>query len=66
MPPALDSQRTAAFVAYTCSVGSAVLILIWLLWYCGGLGWNKRLVFNWHPLLMAVAWLVFTTQGDSH
>lgn len=64
MPRSINSQRTAALVAYTCSVGSALLVFIWLLSYCGGFGLNARQVFNWHPLLMAIAWLVFTTQGN--
>ena len=65
MPSSLSPQRTAAYVAYVCSVGSALLVLVWLLWYCGGLGWSERLVFNWHPLLMALAWLVCTSQGST-
>ena len=65
MPLFTDSLRTAALVASTGGVGSTALVLIWLLWYCGGFGWDKRLVFNFHPLLMATAWLVLTTQGTT-
>ena len=65
MPQFVTSQRVAALAAYAFSVGSTVLIAVWVAAYCGGLGWNKRVVFNWHPLLMALAWLVCTTQGTT-
>ena len=58
-------QRIAALVAYGGSGTSVLLIVIWLFAYCGGLGWDRRVVFNWHPLLMAMAWLIFTTQGTN-
>ena len=57
--------RLAALAAYICRAVSVLLILIWLLVYCGGFSVDERLVFNFHPLLMAVAWLVCTTQGTA-
>ena len=65
MPHVINSQRIAAIVAYACSAGSALLVIVWLLSYCGGFGWDERVVFNFHPLLMALAWLIFTTQGNT-
>ena len=65
MPSTLLGQRGAALAAYACGVSSAALIAVWLLLYCGGLGWSRRLLFNWHPLLMAAAWLVCTTHGHT-
>ncbi|KAJ6883054.1 transmembrane ascorbate ferrireductase 1-like [Populus alba x Populus x berolinensis] len=43
------------FVAHALAVAGVVMVLVWNLYYRGGLAWeatNKSLIFNLHPVLM--------------
>ncbi|XP_024438028.2 transmembrane ascorbate ferrireductase 1 isoform X4 [Populus trichocarpa] len=49
------------FVAHALAVAGAVTVLVWNLYYRGGLAWeatNKSLIFNLHPVLMLIGLII--------
>ncbi|XXG52378.1 hypothetical protein AAC387_Pa03g0733 [Persea americana] len=49
------------FVAHLLGAVSAVLVLVWCIHFRGGLAWeatNKSLIFNIHPVLMLIGFIV--------
>jgi hypothetical protein len=52
-----------AFTAFACSATALLLVCLWLLNFNGGFAWEKRRMFNYHPLLMVLAWGVLTVQA---
>ena len=61
--PLTPVQGVALLVSYILSAVSLLLVLLWLLVFNGGFAWDARRAFNYHPLLMVLAWSVFTTQA---
>lgn len=60
-------RREAArrvLVASEASLGACLVLLgVWVFVHLGGVGREGALLFNWHPLLMALAFLGAMTQG---
>ncbi|KAG6753516.1 hypothetical protein POTOM_043585 [Populus tomentosa] len=49
------------FVAHALAAAAAVMVLVWNLYYRGGLAWeatNKSLIFNLHPVLMLIGLII--------
>ncbi|XVF09863.1 hypothetical protein REPUB_Repub07fG0133800 [Reevesia pubescens] len=50
-----------AFVPHALAVVGAVLVLVWCIYFRGGLAWdssNKNLIFNLHPVLMLIGFII--------
>ncbi|KAK2653839.1 hypothetical protein Ddye_013695 [Dipteronia dyeriana] len=49
------------FVAHVLAIAGAVMVLVWCLYFRGGLAWeasNKSLIFNLHPVLMLIGLII--------
>lgn len=49
------------FLAHALAIAGAVMVLVWVLYYRGGMAWeaaNKNLIFNLHPFLMLVGLII--------
>ncbi|KAF9668358.1 hypothetical protein SADUNF_Sadunf15G0120300 [Salix dunnii] len=49
------------FVAHVLAIAGAIMVLVWNLYYRGGLAWdsaNKNLIFNLHPVLMLIGFII--------
>ena len=60
-------QTMACFVSHGLSVLGVILVLVWV-HLLGGLSWKEgesKKVFNWHPLLMIVAFCFMTVASLS-
>jgi cytochrome b-561 len=50
-----------SFVVHLLAIAGAVLVLVWNLYFRGGLAWestNKSLIFNLHPVLMLIGLII--------
>ncbi|CAA0836592.1 Transmembrane ascorbate ferrireductase 1 [Striga hermonthica] len=55
-----------SFVAHFLGIVGAVLVLIWCISFRGGLAWeatNKALIFNLHPVLMLIGFIIIGGQA---
>ncbi|KAJ6761348.1 TRANSMEMBRANE ASCORBATE FERRIREDUCTASE 1 [Salix purpurea] len=49
------------FGAHVLAIAGAIMVLVWTLYYRGGLAWdsaNKNLIFNLHPVLMLIGFII--------
>ncbi|KDP22285.1 hypothetical protein JCGZ_26116 [Jatropha curcas] len=49
------------FVTHALAVAGAILVLVWCIYFRGGLAWeasNKSLIFNIHPVLMLIGLII--------
>ncbi|GAB4858241.1 hypothetical protein Ancab_009638 [Ancistrocladus abbreviatus] len=54
------------YVAHGLAVAGAVLVLVWCIYFRGGLAWeatNKSLIFNIHPVLMLIGFIIIGGQA---
>jgi len=50
-----------SFVVHLLAIAGAILVLVWNLYFRGGLAWestNKSLIFNLHPVLMLIGLII--------
>jgi len=50
-----------SFVVHFLAIAGAILVLVWNLYFRGGLAWestNKSLIFNFHPVLMLIGLII--------
>ncbi|XP_022738511.1 transmembrane ascorbate ferrireductase 1 [Durio zibethinus] len=50
-----------AIVPHALAVAGAVMVLVWCIYFLGGLAWessNKSLIFNIHPVLMLIGFII--------
>eukprot|EP01068_Selenidium_serpulae_P011718 Selendium_serpulae@DN5711_c1_g1_i8.p1 len=65
----MASLLPTKYLAYATHATALILLFMtlgWLLGYSadlGGFGWTGRALFNWHPLLMVLAFGVLLTEG---
>ncbi|KAE8724032.1 Transmembrane ascorbate ferrireductase 1 [Hibiscus syriacus] len=55
-----------AFVPHALAVVAAVMVLVWCIHFRGGLAWessNKNLIFNIHPVLMLIGFIIIGGQA---
>ncbi|GMI71581.1 hypothetical protein like AT4G25570 [Hibiscus trionum] len=55
-----------AFVPHALAVAGAVMVLVWCIHFRGGLAWdssNKNLIFNIHPVLMLIGFIIMGGQA---
>ncbi|XP_073019730.1 transmembrane ascorbate ferrireductase 1-like [Primulina eburnea] len=55
-----------SYVAHFLGVGGAILVLVWCISFRGGLAWeatNKNLIFNIHPVLMLIGFIIIGGQA---
>ncbi|PIA49492.1 hypothetical protein AQUCO_01300353v1 [Aquilegia coerulea] len=55
------SALPLTFVAHVLAVAAAVLVLVWNIYFRGGLAFestNKSLIFNIHPVLMLIGFII--------
>ncbi|XP_073130667.1 transmembrane ascorbate ferrireductase 1 [Henckelia pumila] len=55
-----------SYVAHVLAVVGAILVLVWCVSFRGGLAWeatNKSLIFNNHPVLMFIGFIVIGGQA---
>ncbi|KAL6320748.1 hypothetical protein AAG906_008748 [Vitis piasezkii] len=55
-----------SFVAHALAVAGAVMVLVWCIYFLGGLAWeatNKALIFNLHPVLMLIGLVIIGGQA---
>lgn len=55
-----------SYVAHFLAVVGAILVLVWVISFRGGLAWeatNKNLIFNIHPLLMLIGFIIIGGQA---
>ncbi|XP_007038677.2 PREDICTED: transmembrane ascorbate ferrireductase 1 isoform X2 [Theobroma cacao] len=48
-------------VPHALAVAAAVMVLVWCIYFRGGLAWassNKNLIFNLHPVLMLIGFII--------
>uniref|UniRef100_A0A2N9GSX3 ascorbate ferrireductase (transmembrane) n=1 Tax=Fagus sylvatica TaxID=28930 RepID=A0A2N9GSX3_FAGSY len=56
------------FAAHVLAIAGLILVLVWTLHFRGGLAWsakNKSLIFNIHPVLMLIGFIVIGGEGNS-
>ncbi|KAK8583494.1 hypothetical protein V6N13_108853 [Hibiscus sabdariffa] len=56
----------SSFVAHALGVAGAVMVLVWTIHFRGGLAWdssNKNLIFNLHPVLMLIGFIIIGGQA---
>ncbi|KAF7813282.1 transmembrane ascorbate ferrireductase 1-like [Senna tora] len=49
------------FVVHLLGIADVVMVLVWILYFRGGLAWessNKNLIFNLHPVLMLIGLII--------
>ncbi|KAH7690668.1 Ascorbate ferrireductase (transmembrane) protein [Dioscorea alata] len=54
------------YVAHVLEVVAAVLVLVWNIYFRGGLAWdstNKSLIFNLHPVVMVIGFLILGSEA---
>jgi cytochrome b-561 len=54
------------YVSHVLAVASAVLVLVWCIHFRGGLAFdssNKNLIFNLHPVLMLIGYIVLGSEA---
>ncbi|XP_038993688.1 transmembrane ascorbate ferrireductase 1-like [Hibiscus syriacus] len=55
-----------AFVPHALAIAGAVMVLVWSIHFRGGLAWessNKNLIFNIHPVLMLIGFIIIGGQA---
>ncbi|KAK6250573.1 hypothetical protein SCA6_004578 [Theobroma cacao] len=53
-------------VPHALAVAAAVMVLVWCIYFRGGLAWassNKNLIFNLHPVLMLIGFIILGGQA---
>ncbi|KAG9441142.1 hypothetical protein H6P81_016996 [Aristolochia fimbriata] len=58
--------RVFTYVAHVLAVASAVMVLVWCIYYRGGLAFeatNKSLIFNIHPVLMLIGFVILGSEA---
>ncbi|XP_068640143.1 probable ascorbate-specific transmembrane electron transporter 1 [Aristolochia californica] len=58
--------RVFTYVSHVLAVASAVLVLVWCIYYRGGLAFtstNKQLIFNVHPVLMLIGFVIIGSEA---
>uniref|UniRef100_J3LZW4 Cytochrome b561 domain-containing protein n=1 Tax=Oryza brachyantha TaxID=4533 RepID=J3LZW4_ORYBR len=55
------------YVAHALAVVAAVMVLVWCISFRGGLAFeadNKNLIFNVHPVLMLIGYIILGSEGN--
>ncbi|OEL14330.1 Ascorbate-specific transmembrane electron transporter 2 [Dichanthelium oligosanthes] len=56
------------YVAHALAVAAAVMVLVWAIHFRGGLAieaTNKNLIFNVHPVLMLIGYIIIGSEGNN-
>ncbi|EFH43863.1 hypothetical protein ARALYDRAFT_329112 [Arabidopsis lyrata subsp. lyrata] len=63
------NAMAVTFVAHALAVIAAIMVLVWSISYRGGLAWeatNKNLIFNLHPVLMLIGFIILGGEGNKN
>eukprot|EP00252_Welwitschia_mirabilis_P000442 TRINITY_DN1043_c0_g2_i1.p1 TRINITY_DN1043_c0_g2~~TRINITY_DN1043_c0_g2_i1.p1 ORF type:complete len:266 (+),score=36.28 TRINITY_DN1043_c0_g2_i1:98-799(+) len=60
------AAKPVTWVVHFLAIVAAVLVLVWCISYRGGLAWeaeNKALIFNIHPVLMLIGFIILASEA---